>query len=385
MQNDKEFLIRIVEPSDLDNLIIFFKKAYGKHTVFQNIQFLQYYFSCKNKKLPTMSACMIGLDSGGQIVSHYGGLFYEMKTNNKTHNMVWGVNAYTLPEWRGKGINSAIINYIIKNTEIHGVIGFTKKTASFYEQKGYNIFSFQKFTRYVLILDNIKTKKTVAYIEQDIERLNMLFENQSVKNPNKINKQVVELNSENIRAYELRLDDGVVGITTTGRTQEFLIWRIFNNPFIKYKVFGFVQERKILAYVVLREEILNPLGYKINRIVDLYGEKEGVSALLLKIIQESILKRNIYIDFSMFGSIYNEELASSGFIKLENDDCCIFPQVTAPITNRHNNEYIGLISKNHDSSIANLTKKDVYFTRIDSDRDRLGRISQIKQRANKND
>ncbi|MGB2963476.1 MAG: GNAT family N-acetyltransferase [Anaerolineales bacterium] len=380
MRNKQEFLIRNVETTDVDNLILFFINAYGKLTIFQNVQFLQHYFSSRENGIEPMSECVIGLKPDGEIVSHYGGLIYEIKINNNSHPLIWGVNAYTLPEWRGKGINSVIVNHIIENSEINGVIGFSKKAALFYEKIGYNIFNFQKFSRYILVLDKGKTKITVAFIEQDTMRLNKLFERQSVKNSTSVIKQVIKLTADNIGEYELRLDEETAGITTSHRSLEFLKWRILENPFIKYKVFGYLIEGKLLTYIVLREEILSPIGYKVNRIVDLYGKREGISPLLDLTIRESIINKDIYIDFSMFGVIYKEELISSGFIKLENDDCCIFPQVTAPIENRHNNEYLGLFSKNHSDAIANLTKENVYFTRIDSDRDRLGRISQIEQR-----
>jgi len=48
-----------------------------------------------------MSKCVIGINPEGEIVSHYGGLFYEMKIDNNSHSLIWGVNAYTLPDWRG--------------------------------------------------------------------------------------------------------------------------------------------------------------------------------------------------------------------------------------------------------------------------------------------
>jgi hypothetical protein len=381
LRNKSKFLIRVVESSDFDNLILFFKRAYGKQTVFQDAQFLQYYFSSKKKNVKPMSACVIGLNSDSEIVSHYGGLFSEMKIDNRIYNLIWGVNAFTLPEWRGKGINSAIVNYINKNNEVNGVIGFNEKTASFYEKIGYNIFNFQKFARYVFVLDKRKTKKTVDFIQQDNRRLNKLFETQFTENPTSVIEQVVELTAENIGEYKLLLDEKTNGITTIHRTLAFLKWRILENPFIKYKAFGYVEKRRLLAYVALRKEILSPLGYSVNRIVDLYGKKECISALLDQIIMESVSNRHIYIDFSMFGLIYNDELISSGFIKLENDDYCILPQVTAPMENRPNNEYIGFFSKNHSNAITNLSKENVYFTRIDSDRDRLGRINQIKQRS----
>ena len=77
----------------------------GKHC-FQNEQFLLYYYKTLNSE-PLHS--LVGVTQNGEIVSHYGGLDYKLILNNIIISIIWGVNAFTLPEWRGKGINSKII------------------------------------------------------------------------------------------------------------------------------------------------------------------------------------------------------------------------------------------------------------------------------------
>jgi len=74
-----------------------------------------------------------------------------------------------------------------------------------------------------------------------------------------------------------------------------------------------------------------------------------------------------------------KQLNGFGFIQLEEEDCCILPQITAPIGDRENYEYIGLYSNDLKAEINDLTIENVYFTRMDSDRDRLANISQIKR------
>ena len=121
------------------------------------------------------------------------------------------------------------------------------------------------------------------------------------------------------------------------------------------------------------------MSYKVNRIIDLFGNKEGVVNLLNHTINYSVLNNSIYIDFSKYGKLYEEELIQIGFDKLENDDVCILPMVTAPIENRPNHEFITIQSKLHNNEIHSLSVENVYFTRIDADRDRIARISQIIQ------
>lgn len=292
--------------------------------------------------------------------------------------MIWGVSAYTFPEWRGKGFNSKIIDFIIQHNDINGVIGFTRETASFYQKLGYNIFYFNRFTRYILVLNYNKTLEVITFIKQNCDRFKELAQMQTKEKINADLGKVVELTKENIINYELNIDEDLTRITTTYRTKEFITWRFFENPYIKYRIYGYIKDEIILTYIALREENLEPLNYKVTRIIDLYGKTKGINTLLEKTIQESALKNHIYIDFSKFGTIYDKELASSTFIKLENEDCCILPQVTTPIENRTNGEFIGIQSKIHNKVIENLSKDNVYFTRMDSDRDRLARISQIK-------
>ncbi|OFX37858.1 MAG: hypothetical protein A2X08_06085 [Bacteroidetes bacterium GWA2_32_17] len=377
MINNNEITIRTVIISDIEELKKFFITAYGAQTIFQNDVFLMHYFDSRINGMDPMSKCLIGLNHEGEIVSHYGGLYYNLKLNNEIHSIIWGVSAYTLPEWRGKGINSKMVDYLLENNGINGVIGFTKETANFYKKLNYNIFNFDRFSRYILILDVEKTLDVIEYIKQDRDKITELKQIQPSETHHQKFDKIVELTKENIRNFKLNIDEELTEITTTHRTVDFLIWRFLENPFIKYEIYGFVKNREVYAYIALREEILNPLNYKVNRIIDLYGKKEVINILLEKTLHISVLKKHLYIDFSMYGSLYEKELISSKFLKLENEECCILPQVTAPIENRPNREYIGIQSKFYYIEIEKLSKENVYFTRMDSDRDRLAKISQI--------
>lgn len=373
MVDNSEILIRKALVSDVENLVTFFKKSYGEKTIFQDEEFLFYYYKCKYNS--PLSNNVVAVTKEGEIVSHYGGLDYHLKLNNKVYSLIWGVNAYTLPEYRGMGLNSRIVDFILNNNEINAVIGFTEQTALFYNKINYNVFDFKKFTRHVFILDLDKTIEISRYINQDEKKL--------IKIPKSNNidfSQVVELTIDNIDSFNIVMDEDFSEINTTFRDKEFLKWRFIGNPFIKYSVFGYVKDNNIIAYTALREEILEPLNYKVNRVIDLYGEKSAIENVLAKIKDDSILKNNIYIDFSMFGNIYDEILNSFGFIRLENDECCILPQVSSPIENRANFEYLGIQSKTLSNEIKELSRNNVYFTRMDSDRDRLARITQLKNK-----
>jgi GNAT superfamily N-acetyltransferase len=373
MTHPGEIIIRAAKISDLKNLIIFFRRAYGEQTVFQDKKFLLYYFTSPYKAL-SFSYNIIAIDPNGIIVAHYGGLNYRLIIGKDIKSTTWGVNAFTLPDWRGKGINSKIVKYLIDKNEMNAAIGMDDNVTLFYKKLNYNIFNKKRLSRFVYALKN-EVYDLVFQLGQDQEKAKKII---PIKIPEKVipkYSNIVELTKTNIKNYELDLDAEVYA--TTYRDKTFLSWRLFNNPFIKYKVWGFVKHKKIVSYLVAREETLQPTTFKVNRIVDLFGEKEGVQILLKNILNLSYIKNYLYVDFSAFGNLYSEELTLLGFKRLENEDACLLPLVSSPIENRPNNEFVVIGSKNNQELINKLFEENIYFTRIDGDRDRINRLNQI--------
>lgn len=151
MADKDDIVVRSITVDDLAELERFFVKAYGAETIFQDDRFINYYFPIQDDA--GLCPCIIGTTPAGEIVSHYGLLHSGLMVMNKTYPMAWGVNAYTLPEWRGKGINTKILAHVKRHSEIHGVIGFTREAAAFYDKIGYNLFGYERFDRYIHVLD----------------------------------------------------------------------------------------------------------------------------------------------------------------------------------------------------------------------------------------
>lgn len=380
MNNQSEILIRLFEPSDLDKLIRFFIKAYGANTIFQDKNFLKYYFysrdNQKSSENNSKTACVVGLDlKSGEIISHYGGLFYKLNLNDKIIPIIWGVNAYTLPQWRGQGINSKIVEYIHNSNAINAVIGMPFEAPFFYKKLGYNIFDKDTFTRYVYLL-SAKTFIIIESMKRNMEyNKNLLILNKSHDFKFDSTK-IVKITKNNIDKFGL--DFNISSTTTTNRDYDFIRWRLLENPYINYDIFAYISESKIRSYIVLREETLQPHNFKVCRMIDLFGESIFINDLLSYCKYYAIQNEHIYIDFSAYGNLYKNELISSEFSVLENEDYCLLPQVTAPIENRPNHEFIVIQSKTYANEISKLSNKNTYFTRIDADRDRIANISQIK-------
>lgn len=125
--------IRNATLKDLPKLTEFFIDAYGTNTIFKSEEFLKYYFNAINNE--PLSNNIIAVNKDNKIVSHYGGLNTNLKIRDKVYQLIWGVSAFTLNEYRGKGINSKIVEKLVNDNQINGVIGFTKSTADFYKNK----------------------------------------------------------------------------------------------------------------------------------------------------------------------------------------------------------------------------------------------------------
>lgn len=374
----KKLEMRKVKPQDIGELKSFFIKAYGKDTIFQDKQFLDWYFNTGQNENHFMNNCIVCLNDDGQIVSHYGGLNYTLRIHDEKIPIIWGVNAFTLEDWRGKGINSKIVEMFLEN-EINGVIGFTRKTASFYKERGYNIFNYKRFSRYIYILDDVKTQNVINYIGQDVQKYREIAKKKYGSKVQSSYPNVIKIEKSNIEDYTLCLDVDIVA--TTYRDKQFLNWRFIQNPFIDYDVYGFTENNTISAYIVLRKEILSPLNYSVYRIIDLFGVPDHIPHLLNFIQTKAAFENYIYIDFSKMGNLYTQELLSADFFQLEEDNVAILPQVCSPVYYRPNCEYLGLQSLKHQQKINLLTSDNIYFTRMDSDRDRLANISQINQKG----
>lgn len=368
--------IRKFNVSDLERVIEFFKSAYGEKTVFGSKEFLKWYFSSINNDGRFMERCIIGLDSGGKVISHYGGLDYQLKIAGAVIPIIWGVNAYTLPEWRGKGINSTIVGMINRDYDINGVIGFTDSTAKFYNSINYNVFEYKKFDRYVHIIDQEKTYRIIDALNQDKNIISSKLAGIKHTDINLPGIDIIRLDKNSL--IDVEVDFEVDIYATTYRDRNFINRRVLNNPFVAYDVFGICKNNRLSSYIVIRKELLQPIGYHAYRIIDLFGAPGDCKELLGYSILEAKRQDCAYIEFSKFGSLFGTELIESGFLLLENDAAEVLPFCTSPVEFRKNNEHICFSSREFNDIINKMTKENVYFTRIDSDRDRLAKIDQVR-------
>ena len=154
------------------------------------------------------------------------------------------------------------------------------------------------------------------------------------------------------------------------RNKDFLNWRYFKNPRIKYECTGYMNGNDLSAYVVSRHERFFPSNIYATRIIDMCGSPISILTLLRHEILKAYDRGDSFVDFSITSNFYNDVLKDSGFIELIDKFYGALPQVSSPIDYRDNHEFICLGSKNYPNLFKNIRFNDLFFTRGDSDRDR---------------
>ena len=369
------YTLRQTRDADLAAVQRFFIKAYGPETTFQSAAFLKWYFAHGDGRETGAIESLIALDHAGEVVAHYGGLPRTLLLHGQPVSLVWGASAFTLPEWRAHGIGKRLVEQMMDRYDIFGVIGFSAKAAEFYREAGFNVFEKQRFNRFVLNLAE-STFRLAGLAGHDPAlvraRLPVVKPPAFVALPPGV--ELREISTQDTGRWQWQF---AATVSATAR-REFsdLHYRFFGNPFIRYRCFAAVQGDRVLTGLFTRRETAGATGLSVERIIDLSGDPAGAAALLAHVGRVAEEEGASFVDFASIGSLYRDAMDAAGFAVLENDETGMLPQVMAPPEARPNMEFLGLFSRRFAEGIAALRASDVYFTRADSDRDRIARLSQ---------
>ncbi|MBK7864650.1 MAG: GNAT family N-acetyltransferase [Archangiaceae bacterium] len=353
------FEVRWAQERDAEHLSAFFAKAYGAQSVLTDLGFLRWYLGSSDG-----FNSVIAVERAGDVVAHYGALRVPFRLADATVELWWGVNAFTLPSHRGRGLGQEVVAPIMERAELFGVIGFSPQTANFYEREGFNLFSRRRFSRYARVLREETFGLAPLYAESsDRVRARLPLRPWSTEE---------ELPRD---GRLMRGTTDVPGvIATTLRRQDYLQHRFSHAPAPRYQMFTSSSGD---AFVCFRVARLFPTGLSSLNVVDASGSVEAVRELLRRVLSAAAHLRCAYVDFVAWGGPYGDVMRDLQFETLEEDEVGLLPLLTSPIAPRDNHEYLGLYSRAHHGAVHRLNSSDVYLTRADSDRDRAARLSDL--------
>lgn len=360
--------IRWAKMNDIPAIADFFKKAYGPLTIFSDFGFLRWYFGSGADAEHLLS--IIAVTDDGRVVAHYGGIQDELRLEDRCIRMVWGVSAFTLLEYRGRGYGAALVQFLMDRYEVFGVIGFTPKTAGFYDDNGFHLFEHHRFHRHVAMLR--PEGWTLAHFagaeEHQLRDAAGDALCKAVDHGDAL--EIRSISSDTFPYFSFPNQDGIN--LSACRHHHFLRWRFGGFPYPHYEIFEYNK-----SWVVSRREKIKSTDFFITRIIDLYGDPNRMEPLLLSLLHACMARGDCLVDCSLFGPCYQILMENCGFFTLYGDDAALLPQVTHPAEPRPNHEYIGLFSQKYGANISDVPYEKAHFTRMSSDRDRLSRMDQI--------
>jgi len=365
----EEFTIRFADYRDLERLSVFFGRAYGSDSVFCDLAFVKWFLDDHAGSLGSV----VAIDNQSEeIVGHYGFLQTKLQIAGRSLDFGWGVSAYTLDSYRGKKLGKKLLELVLQRCPTFGVFGFSEKTAHFYAKFGFSVLPTRART-YVKVLSE-KMSEITTYIgkEEDANSLLFLPTDEPIKKLKDLSA-VIALSESDLPRCDISSE-----VMHAGRNPENLRWRYFDFPEPKYELFGVKGDNdKVSTYIALRQVQLKPTQLTATRIIDIFGEPKDVETLLNFAAQRSEERGDVYIDFSVVGTSLESSFSKEGFCCLVEGQMEVIPQRVSPMQAKRNNEYIGLVSKEKDLDLSSLSEDDVFFTRFDSDRDRLVKLSDL--------
>jgi len=117
---------------------------------------------------------------------------------------------------------------------------------------------------------------------------------------------------------------------TIERSSEYLNWRFFTHPHLRYEVHAIRKSGDLCGFVVSRKE--EDQGFGIVRIIDLVASEGYETKLFREVIRRARDEKAAMIDFMHSGSCYDSALAATGFFDTAGTDFAAFPAVFSPIS-----------------------------------------------------
>lgn len=148
--------------------------------------------------------------------------------------------------------------------------------------------------------------------------------------------------------------------TTVERSADYVQWRFFDHPYLKYTVLGLEKSGELAGYLVYRTE--EAQGFRLARVIDFAAEAQAQQELLAGFIARSCQEGAQASDFMFSGGLYRQALMSAGFFDVAGSPLERFPIRWNPLSYTKLNINIAY---DLPSPLS-----DIYLTKADGDQDR---------------
>ncbi len=367
-----EISIQRLRDADFGKWMDLTTRAYGhSNHILNDWPHLRWYFSPPGFLHDGKYETLVAVASSGDFVGTYGVLPAYIRIEGKRYSFCWFVSGMVLPECRNHGIGKKFVAELMGRFDVCGIIGFNLGVKRNYERAGFHFFNDQTLRRFILCLKD-DAFELVEFIGKDVSRAKEVVKIQKETTVSKNFSKPLNYFSPDVESVFEPMKTSVS--VMIDRNSDYLNWRYFGNPRITYENNAFIDNKKWKSILISRHERFFPKDIYGTRIIDMAGSCDDVECLLRSKILEAQERNDSFVEFSYAGTVFDPLMEACGFSELHGKDYELWPMVTSPMHSRENHEFICLGSNDKRTQLDRFSFKDVYFSRGDSDRDRMNYI-----------
>lgn len=156
---------------------------------------------------------------------------------------------------------------------------------------------------------------------------------------------------------------------TVDRSRDYLNWRYFKHPLIKYHIFVAVKKGKIESFAVVRIE--GPADFRAARLIDFISTNAAAGLTLSGVLDFCRQQKVNFIDYYFSGCGHKKILRQSGFIDCESGAHTFLPKLFNPVI-AGGKTSINFVVKVNDNGTNKANKiSNWYTTKGGGDQDRV--------------
>lgn len=162
-------------------------------------------------------------------------------------------------------------------------------------------------------------------------------------------------------------------LNTSIRDETFLKWKFNNFRTDNYERYKINTQGKV-SHIITKRIRLAPTHYHATRIIDIYGEMKNLKTIFKSMLEKCSERGDVYIDYCYNGDVYETLFKYFAFHKLSDKENNSFPELVNPLALRENQYRIAFFSNTARERVMTMNHENSYFTRLDSDRERISAI-----------
>ena len=269
----------------------FIKSTYSSDYWMLDNEYFDWWFRDSPSNWDNNYRIIVGI-LNNKIISFVGQVANTFLVKGREYRGAWYTNGMIHPDYRGRGLGTKIYDAAKQFTKFAAAVSFNEPAGHIFQKIGFNTFNWRRMKRAIYLTNPSLVRQLPCFDNNLLEKILNHFSN--IQSDNVITSPLTEVpDKDQINKLWLLSKDRYS--LTTKRSYEFLKWRYQDHPRGKYLFFPNYNDTELNAMVVCRVETSD--DFKVLRIADVFGEKEGIKSVLTDLITWAEKQNICLIDF----------------------------------------------------------------------------------------